>query len=1018
MKNLIVFLGLLVGMMSAQSQTLATFDGANKANLSFRWTEIDSVSEQMQIADLCVEFVAEEARMTHETSITNHITKSPTRTSSEGQVIKGKLYSDGKVIGIARFAVIGTSMAGTADIGNDTYKFRPDKDGNYAWELEAPFVCGTDDEHRNCDVQTPGHVHGADCEHDHQLSSGPKSPMSCVTESIQDVAFVTDDLLALYGNDLNAILAQIAISDSWATDIMEDSGFPDIAFFQESVNVVNFNEAGSTYGNSQAFSDSLYGNGVIAGIMQSANSPFTVLYSFGGGSAAGAAVVSVYPMPSGSYYELVLGNNGGLGNYVKTHECGHALWGGEHENQTPNPVIYRRAYAGVDATWGQYCTVMGRGDFPGPRMYCFSTSAPGASYYHTGFGQSFSPIGSSDRDMVTRITQEWNRPGIVQVVTIPSPTVTTHPSDVTVCEGDPFDLVAAGNNVDWYQWYHDGSAISGATSATYSVSSASAGDAGSYYCELGNSCDVVNTNTAIVTVNPLVAVTQQPSSVTVLEGGSFTLTTAGTNVVSYQWYHGGSPISGATSASYSVTSATSGDAGSYYCELTNGCGSVNTNAVTVTVTPLMLTINPTSVTVSASSGNTSFVITSNESWSIVTSDSYVIATPSSGSGNSSINVSYPAITTMAGETYTCTITSASNIVQIFTINQSGVSAFITLTPDQANVPATAGSLTFNVDCPSDLIWDVTGLASWLSAAPLSGMGPGTVTLNYAANPNQTSRSDDFSVSGSGETDVFQITQVGTNASLEAYANSDKGVYSLGQTVQLWGSATGGTGSYSYEWTGTGGFTSQLQNPTVTPSSEGSYTYTLIVNDGSNTATDNVVVGVWEVSFYLEATPMNGTTDDEFLFHSEIIQNANDPRTVDYHSIDFGDGNLFEGSGNIIEVVHTYLLAGTYDIEQSYILSDGSSDSKTSLNFIGVITDVIETELDKIKVYPNPTNGIINITGTSLETVSIVDITGREVFHQENLGENARIDLSTFPSGFYFVRLLVDGVFITSKVMKR
>lgn len=315
-----------------------------------------------------------------------------------------------------------------------------------------------------------------------------------------------------------------------------------------------------------------------------------------GGGASGSALLSVYPMPVNNYYMLVLGNNNGIGNYVKMHEYGHALWGGEHEDQVPNPVLYRRAYLGTDATWGQYATVMAQGNFGGGvRVYRFSDSDPSAGWYEPSINHTFSPVGNADRDMCSRITEEWNRPGIVQVVTIPSPTVTTHPSDETVCEGASFTLTSAGNNVDSYQWYKNGTAISGATSASYSVSSASAGDAGDYYCELSNSC-----------------------------------------------------------------------------------GSVNTNTATVTVESYSLTIDPTSVTVSANAGNTSFDIISNESWTIVTSDNLVIATPSSGTGNSTINVSYPAINTMAGETYTATVTSGSGIVEIFTINQDGVSAFITL----------------------------------------------------------------------------------------------------------------------------------------------------------------------------------------------------------------------------------------------------------------------------------------------------------------------------------------------------
>lgn len=282
MKTIIIFLGFVIGMMAAQSQTLATFDGANKIDINaFHWTEVNSGPEEMLIATsehcFVVEFVAQKARMTHETNVKNHISKD-SYTSLSGEVIKGILRNtDGKTIGTARFAVIGTSIAGNAEIGNDTYKFAPNSKGEYSWELQQPFQCGTEDANHDCDMQTPEHTHGVDC--NHASAVGNKSPMSCVTESIQDVAFVTDDLMTAYGNNLNAIIAQIAISDSWAEDIMNDSGFPDVAFFPESVNVVNFAESGTTFGNLQRFNDSLYITpaGVIATIMQNATSSVTVL---------------------------------------------------------------------------------------------------------------------------------------------------------------------------------------------------------------------------------------------------------------------------------------------------------------------------------------------------------------------------------------------------------------------------------------------------------------------------------------------------------------------------------------------------------------------------------------------------------------------------------------------------------------------------------------------------------------------------------------------------------------------
>lgn len=92
------------------------------------------------------------------------------------------------------------------------------------------------------------------------------------------------------------------------------------------------------------------------------------------------------------------------------------------------------------------------------------------------------------------------------------------------------------------------------------------------------------------------SITTQPSSVTVTSGSSasFTVAASGTSPLSYQWYLGSSAISGATSATYSISSATSSQAGSYSVVVTNAYGSATSNSAT-------LTVNSASSTSSASS---------------------------------------------------------------------------------------------------------------------------------------------------------------------------------------------------------------------------------------------------------------------------------------------------------------------------------------------------------------------------------------------------------------------------------
>jgi len=66
-------------------------------------------------------------------------------------------------------------------------------------------------------------------------------------------------------------------------------------------------------------------------------------------------------------------------------------------------------------------------------------------------------------------------------------------------------------------------------------------------------------------------------STVICSGGSVTLS-ATTGAASYQWKLNGGTISGATTSSYSASSA-----GNYTCVVTNSCGSITTNTITVVV---------------------------------------------------------------------------------------------------------------------------------------------------------------------------------------------------------------------------------------------------------------------------------------------------------------------------------------------------------------------------------------------------------------------------------------------------
>jgi hypothetical protein len=128
-----------------------------------------------------------------------------------------------------------------------------------------------------------------------------------------------------------------------------------------------------------------------------------------------------------------------------------------------------------------------------------------------------------------------------------------------------------------YQWFNNASAISGATSASYTATMN-----GSYTVVVTNASTCSSTSTAtVVTVNALPTATITPaSSTTFCQGGSVVMNANTGTGLTYQWFNNTSAISGATGASYTATMS-----GSYTVTVTNAstCSSTSTAVVVTTI---------------------------------------------------------------------------------------------------------------------------------------------------------------------------------------------------------------------------------------------------------------------------------------------------------------------------------------------------------------------------------------------------------------------------------------------------
>ena len=173
-----------------------------------------------------------------------------------------------------------------------------------------------------------------------------------------------------------------------------------------------------------------------------------------------------------------------------------------------------------------------------------------------------------------------------------APSIATQPTNQTVTAGQTatFSVTAAGTAPLSYQWQKGTTAITGATSASYTTAATTASDSGAQFSVVvKNSAGNIASNAATLTVNaaPVApSITQQPSNQTVTAGqaATFSVTAAGIAPLSYQWQQGTTPIAGATSASYTTAPTTTSESGSQYrVVVSNSAGSATSNSVSLTV---------------------------------------------------------------------------------------------------------------------------------------------------------------------------------------------------------------------------------------------------------------------------------------------------------------------------------------------------------------------------------------------------------------------------------------------------
>ncbi|MGA2097013.1 MAG: hypothetical protein ABSH39_11985 [Candidatus Acidiferrum sp.] len=309
------------------------------------------------------------------------------------------------------------------------------------------------------------------------------------------------------------------------------------------------------------------------------------------------------------------------------------------------------------------------------------------------------------------------------------PAITTQPvsADVTVGQTATFSVAVTGTAPFNYQWQKNGTAVSGATSSSYTTPTTTAADNRALFTVVvSNSVGKTTSNTATLNVAAAAAgaptITTQPVSadVTVGQTATFSVAVTGTAPFNYQWRKNGTAVSGATSSSYTTPATTAADNRALFTVVvSNSVGNVTSNAATLNVAAaaaVAVQVSPRSATVALGSTQQFSAAVTGTSNTAVTWTAKGAGCSGAACGTISSGGLYtPPASVPSPATISVTVTSVADPTKSASASVTLVAAavLLSITPAAAVVP-TASTDSFTAS--------VTGVPNPAVAWSLSGAG--------------------------------------------------------------------------------------------------------------------------------------------------------------------------------------------------------------------------------------------------------------------------------------------------------
>ena len=233
---------------------------------------------------------------------------------------------------------------------------------------------------------------------------------------------------------------------------------------------------------------------------------------------------------------------------------------------------------------------------------------------------------------------------------------------------------------------------------------------------------------------------------------------------------------------------------------------INLNGTLYTITQFgtdcSFAINPGTVFATSAGGTANVAITASSASCAWTATSATLTlSAAAGTGNATIDVTVPPNPDPGSRILTATIGGNT-----FTVNQTGISCSVSLSPYSATVAAAGASGSVGITTPAGCTYNTVLGPSWISVTSgASGVGNGS--LLYSVDPNSTTVPRTGSLTIGGQS--FQITQDGLPCSVTLNTSALGSPYG----------SSGGAGTIGITTNGPGcSWAASSDSPWATPSS--------------------------------------------------------------------------------------------------------------------------------------------------------------------------------------------------------